>query len=169
MDSLYLFIIALLLIPLAVAGRSLAPWVPTRTKDLPRINEQLRLKPGAVFYELGCGDGRVCRYIAKHNPEVTVIGIELTLYFYLIARLIQRIHPLPNLSYVHGNALKQSLKNADAIYAYALVKTVNTKLKPKLLQELKPGARFVSYSFAISDWPGTAHTTPDGLLHTYIK
>ncbi|MCA9370959.1 MAG: class I SAM-dependent methyltransferase, partial [Candidatus Peregrinibacteria bacterium] len=137
--SVYLFIIAMLLLPIGLAGLSLAPWVPTSRADFARINTHLKLKNGSVFYELGSGDGRVCRYIAKHNPQANVVGIELALPMYLIAVIQQKISPLKNLSYVHGNALTYNLSDADAIYTYALINTINEKLTPKFLKELTPG------------------------------
>ena len=154
MTPLYFIIAILILTPLALAGCSLAPWVPTRAKDFERINRHLQLKNGSVFYDLGCGDGRVCRYIAKHNPDAEVIGIEMALPMYLIAVLLQCIFPIRNLAYIYGNALKRDLSDADGIYTYALIDTINNKLKSKFLLELKAGCRIVSYHFAIRDWPG---------------
>ncbi len=145
--------LALLLAPIALAGLSLAPWVPTPSWDFARINRQLQLGKGSVFYELGCGEGRVCRYIAKANPEARIIGIERALPIYLIARLRQCMHPLSNLRYMYGDVLKIDLSDADAVYTYALIGTVNTKLKPKFVRELRPGCRIVSYNFAMRDWP----------------
>ena len=146
--------IALVLLPIAMAGCSLAPWVPTRAKDFPRIDKQLRLKKGSVFYEIGCGEGRVCRYIAKHNPDATVVGIEMAYPIYLLARLRQIIRPYKNLSYIHGNAINIDLSKADAIYTYDMIDTINKKLKTKFLRELKPGCRIISYHFGMKDWPG---------------
>lgn len=40
-----------ILVPLAVAGISFAPWVPTNTSDLSRIQKVLKYKKGEKFLE----------------------------------------------------------------------------------------------------------------------
>ena len=91
-------IIALLmLVPTIYAWSSLAPWVVTRKQDLALIQRLADLQPGQVFLELGCGNGRVCSFIARQNPEATVIGIELAYYWYLFSRLRQRWYGPANL------------------------------------------------------------------------
>ena len=39
------------------------------------------------------------------------------------------------------------------VVAFYLFPTVNRKLQPKLVQELKPGTRVVSHEYLIGDWP----------------
>lgn len=138
-----------------VPGLSLAPWAPTNRKDLKRVNGLAELKAGERFYELGCGDGRVALHIAKENPEVRVIGIELSPLMYAIAKYHASRAGLPNLEIRRGNALAQNLSDADVIYSFALTRTVNGKLMPKLEVELRPGARFISYAFEIKDEDAT--------------
>jgi hypothetical protein len=43
------------------------------------------------------------------------------------------------------------LKDATVVTLY-LLPAVNLKLRPKLLSELRPGARVVSHSFDMGDW-----------------
>jgi tRNA G46 methylase TrmB len=57
----------------AYTGLSLAPWVPTKKTDLERINQIAQLKKGEKFLEIGCGDAKVCHFIAKNNPFVQVV------------------------------------------------------------------------------------------------
>ncbi len=68
------------------ASNSFAPFVPCRKKELPRIFEVINLKDGEIFYDLGCGDGRVVFYAARNFP-VKAIGIELSLFFFFIVGL----------------------------------------------------------------------------------
>lgn len=170
--SVPLFVlIVFVLLPLTIAACSLAPWAPTHTRDFPRIHRHLRLRKGSVCYELGCGDGRVCRSIARAHPDARVIGVEMALPLYLLARLRQLVSPLPNLTIRLGNALRQDLSDADAIYTYAMIATINGKLKPAFLRMLRPGCRIVSYEFAMADWPGGSAVDPPGnghgTLHVY--
>ena len=64
-------------LPIIYAGISLAPWVPTRKRDIERLQDILRLQSGECFLEIGCGDARVCRAIAKMFPKNEIFGIEL--------------------------------------------------------------------------------------------
>ena len=171
MSPLGFLVAFIILLPLGIAATSLAPWVPTAGKDVKRIHQLSHLQPGETFYDLGCGEGRVCRYMAKHNPEAQVIGIELAWPLYVVARCRQWIRPFKNLRYIRGNALHQNLSNADVVYVYGLIRTMNEKVKPTLLKNMKPGARAISYHFQMHDWPGT-HTTNkptnnDVPLHVY--
>src|SRR5436190_906790 len=77
-------------------GLSLAPWVPTRKRDLERILRLAALKSGETFYELGCGDARVARYVARQRPDVHVVGIEMSPILYAIARLLTAFRRLDN-------------------------------------------------------------------------
>ncbi len=145
----------ILLLPIALAALSLAPWVPTKKQDLERISQYSDLKPGQIFLEMGCGDGRVCTYIARKNPEAQVIGIELALWLYVYARIKQMITGPKNLKIIFGNALKHDFSVIDVLYVFGLPETVNKKVKTKVIKEMKPGAKLISYIFTIKDWPGT--------------
>ena len=63
-ELLFLFVLLLFILS-AYAFVSLAPWVPTRSKDFGRINELVRLNKGGIFYEIGCGMAAVSSCIAK--------------------------------------------------------------------------------------------------------
>jgi cyclopropane fatty-acyl-phospholipid synthase-like methyltransferase len=133
------------------AGLSLAPWVPTHKRDLKRVNELCDLKPGDTFVEAGCGNAVVTKYIAKHNPEVTCIGLEYSTIMVLWASLVAWCSGLKNLQIIYGDALDYDVRQTDVLYAYGLTSTVNEKLLPKVKAELPPGARFISYAFKIKD------------------
>lgn len=169
---LYFFLLLFIFVPLFIAGLSLAPWVPV-PKDVPdRVDRLAKLTPGQVFYEIGCGDSRVCRHIAMRNPKVKVIGIEMAQTMYLYSKMKLFFKPLKNLTIVHANALKQDLSGADAIYFYMLENTINEKLKPKLLKELAKGVKIISYACRFSRWQGKYVSDKPGksskALHMYI-
>lgn len=130
-------------------GLSLAPWVATKGHDLARIDRLAALKPGGTFFEAGCGDGRVSAYIARENPEAIVVGVELSFIMYLVARVRAALTRAPNLTIVHGDALTFDLRDVDVVYTYALTHTVNDKLLPHFQTLARPGARLISYAFAI--------------------
>ncbi|MBU2566928.1 hypothetical protein KKG46_05230 [Patescibacteria group bacterium] len=168
-----LLIVAIIFLPLALAGLSLAPWLPMRKKDLERINKIADLKENQNFYELGSGDGRVCFYMAKNNPNSQIIGVEIAwpLYLYSIVKL--KLLKTQNLKLIHGNVFKIPLNDADTIYFYGLTKTFNEKLLPKFKTELKDGSKIISYVFSADNWnvkKGTDRpSTKDLPINYYIK
>lgn len=136
------------------AWLSLAPWVPSNMSDRKRIHDISNLKSGQVFLEMGCGNGRVCSYIARKNPSATVIGIELAFPFYLFTKIRTFLFGPKNLKIVFGNALKYNISNVDILYVYGLTDSVNNQIKQKIEAEMKPEARFISYVFRIKKWKG---------------
>jgi len=130
---------------------SFAPWVPSRSRDLERIFKLADLKPGQIFYDLGCGDGRVTIFAAK-NYKVQAIGLEISLPFYLICRLRQIFSHQDNLKFKFKNLFKEDLSQADVVYFFGIPKTVNGKIVAKLKRELRPGSKVISYAFKLNDW-----------------
>ena len=68
---------------------------------------------------------------------------------------------------VRGNALRYDLSPADVITLYLLTSS-NERLKPALLQYLKPSARVVSHDFEIRGWKpvNVNRMTVEGRPHT---
>jgi len=166
--STWLLIIFLFLL---VKGFKIAPFLPANKKDLPIINKVADLKPGQTFVELGAGDARVSTFIAKKNPNCKVIAIELSLPIFIFAKLKSIFGPT-NLTIKYGDCLEYNLSNADVVYTYALIKTINNKIKPKVIQELNPNAKLISYVFSIKKWPYQKFSVSNSkgykLIHTYF-
>lgn len=133
---------------------SLAPWVPTDRKDLGKINTIAKLKSRQTFLEIGCGNARVCSYIARKNPNAKVIGIELSPVFYLMSKIRVALCGPRNLNIIFGNALKHDISHIDILYTYALPKSLNTKVKEQLIPKMKKNARLISYAFTMEEWKG---------------
>lgn len=142
----------LLLATMAWAGYSLAPWVPTRKKDLARIVALVNPQPGEVIYDLGCGDGRVVLALARACPAATVIGVELAVPMYGVAKIRQRLAKTRNAHIRLGNVLHTDLTSADKLYMFVMPETLQKKLQPKFARELKPGTQIFSYTFSAKDW-----------------
>lgn len=150
---LYLFL-GVLLWSIALPYFSIAPWVPTKKEDLQRVSALSELKPGQTFIELGCGDGRVCRYIAKMNPEAKIIGVEISIALYLWAKIFGFFCGLKNMEIRLGNALRQDLSEVDVVYVFGVISSINKKLKEKFEKELRLGSKIISYVFSMKDWKG---------------
>jgi SAM-dependent methyltransferase len=147
---LFLLFLILLLINFINAFWSLAPWVPTQKKDLKRILLLADLKPGQVFYDLGCGDGRVVFYLGK-NSAAKIIGIELSWLLFFFCKIKHIFYPLKNIFFQRKNLFKEDFSSADVIYVFGLPKTIRKKLTSKLKRELRPGTRIISYVFSFPE------------------
>lgn len=173
-NSWFLLLLCLLTASFFHAQTSLAPWLPTRRKDLERISRLAGLDKGQKFYEVGCGTAAVSTFLAKRNPEAEVMGIELAFPIYLLARARRLLCGAKNLKIEYGNALHKDYADADAVYIFGLPETVSGKLREKLERELRPGARFISYVFEVKGWQGSASfvdkpTMRDNGINVYVK
>lgn len=130
---------------------SLAPWVPTRKKDLKRINDIIKLKHRERFLEVWCGTAIVSLYIAKNNPESEIVWIELSPLFYLISKIRVFFSSSKNIKIIYWNALNIDFGEYDVIYVFWLPDTLKNKLFSKLKQEIKNTARFISYCFKMEN------------------
>ena len=142
-----------LALPIIYAGISLAPWVPTRKRDIERLQDILKLQAGERFLEIGCGDARVCRAIAQKFPHNEICGIELAFPIFLLGYLRNMVFPQKNLTLKLGNALKQDFWNYDVIYIFGMPEKLAAKVLPKFLQESKKGSRLISYVFSLPENP----------------
>lgn len=165
-----LFIFLLLFIILCFWFFSLAPYVPTKSKDLERINTILNLHPWQTFYEIWCGDAKVSYFIAKNNPTKQVTGIEYSLLFYIISKLRSLLQPLPNLQIIYWNALKTDFSKYDVFYIFWLAESLEYKLKPKFEKEMHKQARVISYVFEINWWKDkeTVYKESSDVLSIYV-
>ena len=139
-------------LPFAIAAKSYAPWIPVASKDINRILKLLNLKPAQIFYELGCGDGRVVCAVAKKFPQNLCVGLELAFPMFLISLIRRHLTSCPNLEIKNANLFSTDISNADVVYIYGLPKIINSRLREKLEKELKPGALVISYAFQIEAW-----------------
>lgn len=133
---------------MSILGSYKAPYVPLPHQSLPGIIDALQLHQHAVVYDIGCGDGRILRACAAHEPGATYKGIERAWYPYILAKMCGKA---TNIQYIRGNAFAQSYADADRIVLYLLPGFVDT-VAQKLQKECKPGTRVVTADFPITLW-----------------
>lgn len=150
---LFFFVINLL------AHWSLAPWVPARRRDIKRIIDLAGLTSGQVFYELGCGDGSVTLAAGK-VAGVKAVGLEINWFLYLVCRWRQLWHQDRDLIFKCCNFYKEDLSAADVVYFYGLVNK-NNAVRDKLIKELRPGTKIISYQFSVPNWTPVLVSRPD--------
>jgi SAM-dependent methyltransferase len=136
---------SLLLLGLATGAWSAAPWVPTRQRDWATINQLLDLRPGQIFYEIGCGHGHLLAYLAQKNPDSHLVGLEISPLLALAAAW--KTKRQANVTIRWANLWRYRLDDADAVYVFLLPK-IYPQLIKKFKNQLPPAARIV-----IGDWP----------------
>ncbi|PIX62654.1 hypothetical protein CO057_01515 [Candidatus Uhrbacteria bacterium CG_4_9_14_0_2_um_filter_41_50] len=118
--NLIFFIVWVIVATAAWAGWSAAPWVPSRSKYRKLFLGKINIQPGQIIYDLGCGTGTVLFEIAKHEPNAKIIGYEISILPYLIAKIKAKSYK--NVSVRYGNLFKQDLNDADVIFVFLLTK-----------------------------------------------
>ena len=98
--------------------------------------------------DLGCGDGRLLRRLARARPDCEFLGIEHAPLTWLWAWLAAL--NLPNCRIRRGDFWRQPLGLFDVVYAF-LSPAPMPRLWQKARGELRPGALLVSNSFAVPE------------------
>jgi len=144
-----------------------APWAPTSKKLVQKMLVLANLGANDLLYDLGSGDGRII-VRASREFHARSVGIEINPFWVLWTRLKIALFGLKDKSRVAwGNLFKMDLSEADVVTLY-LHQGTNDKLKTKLEQELKPGARIVSHVFTFDDW-NAVKTDPVEHIYVYIR
>jgi SAM-dependent methyltransferase len=124
---------------------------PTPQRAVEQMLRLAEVKPGDVVYDLGSGDGRI-PIAAARTPGVRGVGIDIDPV---------RIREANANARAAGATYRVVFRNEDLFVAdfseatVVLYPDLNLKLRPRLLNELRPGTRVVSYWHDMGDW------TPD--------
>lgn len=129
------------------------PYVPTPNEVVEAMLNLAGVKAGDVLYDLGCGDGRIVIAAAKRGAKATGIDID-PLRIQESNKNAAEAGLTGKVRFIQGNLFESDFRDATVITMYLLT-SVNLRLRPKLLEELKPGTRLVSHSFEMGEW------TPD--------
>jgi SAM-dependent methyltransferase len=138
------------------SGRTLseqvAPFDPTPQEIVDRMLTLAGVRDGDLLYDLGSGDGRVLIAAAK-KYAVKAVGFEIDPGLVNLARENIKREKLEQVVEVrHQDFMSADLSHATVVTLY-LSHDGNQALKPILLRQLQPGARVVSYTFDMGDWP----------------
>lgn len=127
------------------------PYVSTPQIVVDKMLDVAALTKDDVIYDLGSGDGRIVISAAK-KYGVRGVGVDIDPERIkeananaVQAGVAQRV------KFIEQDLFKVDLKEASVVTLY-LLPEVNLRLRPKLLRELKPGARVVSHAFDMGDW-----------------
>ncbi len=131
--------------------------VPFVTTPHAVVEEMLRLAAVGkddLIYDLGSGDGRLV-IAAARDFGARGVGIEIEPRLVAAsAGYARREGVADRVRFVQQDLFQADLRPATVVTLY-LTRELNLRLRPKLLQELRPGARVVSHTFDMGDWEPT--------------
>ena len=155
------FVATMLVASMPGANAALAQEAPTRRPDViyvptPEAVVEAMLQVANVgkndiVYDLGCGDGRIPVTAAK-KYGATGVGIDIDPQRIKEAKEnVAKNNVGDRVTIIQGDLFEQDLSKATVVTLY-LLPSLNVKLMPKLMKELRPGTRIVSHAFDMGDW-----------------
>ncbi len=147
LETLLLIVILISVYGFARGSSSLAPWVPTKVKDYQRINQLIKKNNPKKFIDLGCGSAGLIIFLAKKNPDIEFVGVEIALPLFLFAWLRAKFFGLKNLKIKYQDLFNIDLKEFDIIFVYGYPRSIKKRLTAKIKKQAKPGALLLSYVF----------------------
>ena len=156
---------ALALLPLGASAQDAlkdldTPYVPTPQVVVDRMLELARVKAGETVIDLGSGDGRIMIEAASRYGA-RGFGVEIDPL--LVKRSnenARRAGVADRVKFLQQDLFKTDFHDANVLTLY-LLPDVNLALRPKILAELKPGARVVSHDYGMGEWrPDAEETIP---------
>jgi SAM-dependent methyltransferase len=128
------------------------PYVPTDDAVVPAILRLAQVTAADVLYDLGCGDGRIVIAAARHHGA-SGIGVDID------PLRIRECHDNLHRAHLHDGRVhfrQASLFDLDlspaSVVTLYLLPSLNIRLRPKLLAELRPGSRVISNHFDMANW-----------------
>jgi len=127
------------------------PFVPTPEEVVAEMIKLAKVTKNDVIYDLGSGDGRIVIAAVKQTGARGV-GVDID------PRRIEEANEnaikagvADRVKFVQQDLFKADIKPATVVTLY-LLPDINLRLLPKLLSELRPGARIISHNFHMGDW-----------------
>jgi len=129
-----------------------APFIPAPLSVVRAALEAAWVGPCDTVYDLGSGDGRVVVLAVRDYCAAKAVGVELDPFLAEVARAYARIYGVSDRVEIREEDFYEtSLGDATVVYLY-LYASINEQLRPRLEEQLKPGARVVTVDFPVPGW-----------------
>lgn len=129
------------------------PYVPTPTVIVDRMLELAQIRSDDVVMDLGSGDGRIPIEAVRRYGARGGIGIDIDERLVALAAAnAAQAGVADRVRFVRGDLFETRLADATVVTTYLLPNMV-TRLVPRMLAELPPGARVVAHDYPLVPWP----------------
>jgi SAM-dependent methyltransferase len=127
------------------------PYVTTRPEVIALMLEMAHVGPDDYVIDLGTGDGRIL-IAAARDRGARGLGVDIDPVMVRRAKSnARRAGVADRVTFEVRDLFDTPLADADVVTMY-LLPQVNLRLRPRLLAQLKPGARVVSHAWDMGDW-----------------
>ncbi|HYI65125.1 MAG TPA: methyltransferase domain-containing protein [Allosphingosinicella sp.] len=136
------------------------PFVPTPHALVQRMLDLAEVGASDYLIDLGCGDGRIAVAAARRGARA--LGVDLDPLRIEEAAAAARIAGVEGrVRFRRQDLFRTAIYEASVVALY-LLPGINLALRPRLLTELRPGARIVSHAFDMGDWRPEAQERFEG-------
>jgi predicted RNA methylase len=150
-SSKMIFTLLLMVMGVTVGMAQDVRYVPTQQAVVDAMLELAGVSENDVVYDLGCGDGRIVVTAAK-TYGARGKGIDIDPQRIKEANEnAQNAGVTDKVTFEQANLFESNVSEASVVTLY-LLNSLNLKLRPMLLEQLKPGTRIVSHAFNMGDW-----------------
>lgn len=137
------------------------PYVPTPQAVVDKMLELGNVSADDYVIDLGSGDGRIPVTAAKRYGA-RAMGVDLNPVRIQEAEENAREQQVTDkVEFKVQNLYDTPIGEANVLTMYLLPR-VNLDLRPRILEELKPGSRVVSHAFDMGDWRADRHEMVEG-------
>ena len=128
------------------------PFVVSPDAVVERMLQLAQPKAGERLVDLGSGDGRIVIEAAKRFGA-TGLGVDIDPKLVNLARENARRAGVGPLTRFEVQDLFETDLHGVSVVTMYLLPEVNLKLLPRLIDQLRPGARIVSHDYDLGPWP----------------
>ena len=127
-------------------------YVPTPYEAVDAMLKVAKVGKSDVVYDLGSGDGRIPIMAVQKYQAARAVGIDINPDRIKEAEANLKVAGVGDrVRFLNEDLFEAKIGDATVVTLY-LLPSLNLKLLPKLLAELKPGTRIVSHAFDMGSW-----------------
>jgi hypothetical protein len=129
------------------------PYVPTPQDVVERMLDMAKVKPGEYLIDLGSGDGRIVVTAAQRGARAFGVDLNPQRVKEAVANAA-KAGVSDRATFEVKDLFDTDVSKADVVTTY-LLPLVNLDVRPRLLEQMRPGARLVTHAFYMGDdwWP----------------